>query len=154
MTTKTKTLTQQSSEPQLKLRENKLSLYRACQYTAQFWSDMLRLNLFKTTMQTFAQELGARTNPLNRKIIDRFQTTLEAYLYEELSRLDDSLGQGQDPKFERWVGCLEYGPNTYLADVAESFSISPLHFLPQTGCYVYPGRIVGLNGEARNLNAS
>jgi hypothetical protein len=143
---------QKGSAPDLNSRERDNSLQRACEYCAQFWSDMLRLNLFKTTMQTFAQELGARTNPLNRRIIDRFQTNLETYLYSELSQLDPSPGQDKEPDFEHWVGCLEHGPNTYLADVSASFSISPLHFLPQTGCYVYPGQLIGLNGEVRHLN--
>ena len=51
--------------------------------------------------------------------------------------------------FDRWVGCYEYGPNTYLAEVAESLSISLFHFPPKTGFYVYPGRIINAEGEVR-----
>jgi hypothetical protein len=103
-------------------------------------------------MQTFAQVLAAQTNPLNRKRIERFQTTFETYLFRELSHLENSDPKKTELNFERWVGCYEYGPNTYLAEVAESLSISPLHFPPQTGCYVYPGRIIGINGEVRYVN--
>jgi hypothetical protein len=128
------------------------SLMRTCEYVAQFWSDILRLNLFQSNSQSFAQALASQTNPLRRQQIDRFQTTLETYLFSELSLLEDSDPEDNEPDFERWVGCLEHGPNTYLAEVAESLHISPLHFPPQTGCYVYPGRVLGMNGKVQRLS--
>ena len=97
-------------------------------------------------MRSLAQELAARTNPLSRSMIDKFQATLTSYLYSELVLLEES---ESEPDFDRWVGCYEYGPNTYLAEVTESLSISQLHFSPRIGFYVYPGRIIDAEGEVR-----
>jgi hypothetical protein len=144
--------TRKASTTSIKSIKREQSLKRACQYSAQFWSDILRLNLLNTRMQTFTQELAARTNPLSHKFINRFQVTLETYIYNELSLLEDYEVKDNGIDFQRWVGCYEYGPNTYLAEVAESFSISPLHFPPQTGCYIFPGRVIRISGEVRYVN--
>ncbi|MGA7932374.1 MAG: hypothetical protein WCA35_02225 [Kovacikia sp.] len=98
-------------------------------------------------MQSFAQGLATQTNPLDPTIIDHFQRSLETYIYDELNWLDHSGVNSDEMNFERWVGCFSYGPNTYLAEVAESFSISSLYFPPQTGWYVNPGRVISLSGE-------
>ena len=151
MNTLLKVFTSHQSPSDSGFNEPEQALIRTCEYVARFWSDILRLNLFKSNLQSFAQSLASYTNPLRRQQIDRFQTTLETYLFSELRLLKDLDPEHSEPNFERWVGCLEYGPNTYLAEVAESLRISPLYFPPQTGCYVYPGRVVGLNGEVRLL---
>ena len=135
------------SSPSLESIERAQALSRACHYTAQFWADRLRLTQWESTIRSFAQELAAQTNPLGRSLIDQFQSTLSDYLFDELTVLEETEREGSEPDFNRWVGCYEYGPSTHLAEVAESFSISPLHFPPKTGFYVYPGRIITLDGE-------
>ena len=152
MNTLLKVFTIDSPQSETSFTEAEQALLRTCEYVAQFWSDILRLNLFKTNLQSVPQALASHTNPLNRKLIDRFQQTLEIYIFREISELEHSSQKRTEPNFERWVGCLEYGPNTYLAEVAESLSISPLYFPPQTGCYVYPGRVIGLNGQVRVIS--
>jgi hypothetical protein len=127
------------------------SLYRACRYTARFWANILRVSLTGSTQQNLAQYLVTQTAPLNQKLINDFQVMMERLIFEEIGAL------GFDPEedalnFERWVGCLEYGPNTYLAEVAEALSISVLYFPPRTGWYVSPGKVISLSGEIRRFN--
>jgi hypothetical protein len=127
------------------------TLHRACRFTARFWGNILRASLAGSKQQNFAQNLVAQTDPLNQKLINDFQMMLERLIFEEIGALE------YDPdeevfNFERWVGCLEYGPNTYLAEVAEALSISVLHFPPRTGWYVSPGKVINLSGEIRRFN--
>jgi hypothetical protein len=129
------------------------ALHRTCRFTARFWGNILRARLAGLKQQNFAQYLVAQTDPLNQKLINDFQVMLERLVFEEIGAL------GYDPEndedaltFERWVGCLEYGPNTYLAEVAEGLSISVLHFPPRTGWYVSPGKVISLSGEIRKFN--
>jgi hypothetical protein len=129
------------------------SLYRACRYTARFWANILSVNLTGSPQQNFAQYLVAQTDPLNQKLINDFQVMLERLIFEEIGAL--GIAPEEDAlNFERWVGCLEYGPNTYLAEVAEALSISVLYFPPRTGWYVSPGKVVSLSGEIRRFHFS
>lgn len=127
------------------------SLHQACEFTARFWANILRASLTGSKQQNLAQYLVAKTDPLNQKLINDFQMMLERLIFEEIGAL------GFDPdeeafNFDRWVGCLEYGPNTYLAEVAEAQAISVLHFPPRTGWYISPGKVINLSGEIRKFN--
>jgi hypothetical protein len=136
---------------QIESLEIEESLETACLYVAQYWADILRLNLFNTNVQNFSQWLVTQTNPLNRKLIDRFQDELAQLIFDEIGGLEYS---SENPNehcldFERWVGCYEHGPNTYLAEVCQELSISSLYFPYQTGWYVNPGRVINRFGEIR-----
>jgi hypothetical protein len=127
------------------------ALHRTCRFTARFWGNILRASLAGSKQQNLVQYLVAQTDPLNQKLINDFQIMLERLIFEEIGALE------YDPdeeafNYERWVGCLEYGPNTYLAEVAEALSISVLHFPPRTGWYVSPGKVINLSGEIRRFN--
>lgn len=127
------------------------SLHRTCQFTARFWANILRARLTGSKKQNLAQYLVAQTDPLNQKLINDFQVMLERLIFEEIG----ALGFAPDEEafnFDRWVGCLEYGPNTYLGKVAETLSISVLHFPPRTGWYVSAGKVINLSGEIRRFN--
>ena len=131
--------------------ETEESLEKACIYVAQYWSDILRLNLFNTNVQNFSQWLVTKTNPLNRKLIDRFQLELAQLIFNEIGGLEYSSENPDEHSldFERWVGCFEHGPNTYLAEVCQTLSISFLYFPSQTGWYVNPGRVINRFGDIR-----
>ena len=87
--------------------------------------------------------------PLQPDSIEAFQEELEVRIYEELIQLEYDPLQPQQGcmEFERWVGCLEYGPNGVLAEVAETCGISPLYFPARSGWYVNPGYVFNLEGE-------
>jgi hypothetical protein len=127
------------------------SLEKACLYVAQYWADILRLNLFNTNVQNFSQWLVTKTNPLNRKLIDCFQLELAQIIFDEISGMEYSSKNPDEHclDFGRWVGCFEHGPNTYLAEVCQALSISFLYFPSQTGWYVNPGRVINRFGEIR-----
>jgi hypothetical protein len=128
------------------------SIYLACRFTARYWADVLRLHLTTPNQTNLAQSFVSRTNPLNPKLINRFQQTLERLIFEEICELEMDPNTEESLDFDRWVGCMEYGPNTYLARVSEALSISVLYFPPRTGWYVNPGKVISLSGEIRRFN--
>jgi hypothetical protein len=136
---------------QIESPEIEESLEKACLFVARYWADILRLNLFNTNVQNFSQWLVTQTNPLNRKLIDRFQNELAQLIFDEISGLEYSSKNPDEHclDFGRWVGCYEHGPNTYLAEVCQALSISFLYFPSQTGWYVNPGRVINRFGEIR-----
>jgi tRNA A37 N6-isopentenylltransferase MiaA len=136
---------------QLESPEIEELLKKSCIYVAQYWADILRLNLFNTNVQNFSQWLVTQTNPLNRKLIDRFQLELAQLVFDEISALEYSPENPDEHclDFDRWVGCWEHGPNTYLAEVCQALSISFLYFPSQTGWYVNPSRVINRFGEIR-----
>ncbi|NJM74677.1 MAG: hypothetical protein HC852_01620 [Acaryochloridaceae cyanobacterium RU_4_10] len=127
------------------------SLGRSCLFVVQYWADILRLNLFNTNVQNFSQWLVTQTHPLKRDLIDRFQDELAQLIFDEIGGLEYSPEKTDEHSldFERWVGCFEHGPNTYLAKVCQALSISFLYFPSQTGWYVNPGRVINRFGEIR-----
>ena len=114
----------------------------ACAYTAEYFAYIL----LERKIEPFILNL---IPPLKSDVIEAFQAELEVRIYEELIQLEyDPLQPQQNSmEFERWVGCLEYGPNGVLAEVAETCSISPLYFPSQSGWYVNPGYVFNLEGE-------
>jgi hypothetical protein len=128
------------------------ALYCACRFTARYWGDILRLYLSSPKEQNLGQYLIVKTNPLNPKLINRFQQMLELLIFEEISKLGIHPDIEETLDFDRWVGCMEYGPNTYLAEVVEALSISVLYFPPRMGWYVSPGKVISLSGEIRKFH--
>ncbi len=114
----------------------------ACAYAAEYFAYVL----LERKVEPFILKL---IPPLQSDVIEAFQEELEIRIYEELIQLEyDPLQPQQDcMAFERWVGCLEYGPNGVLAEVAETCGISPLYFPSQSGWYVNPGYVFNLEGE-------
>jgi hypothetical protein len=118
------------------------SLALACAYTAEYFAYIL----LERKVEPFILSLIPR---LQSGIVEEFQAELEVRIYEEMIQLEyDPLQPDRGSMdFERWVGCLEYGPNGVLAEVAEDFEISPLYFPSQSGWYVNPGRVINLEGK-------
>ena len=120
--------------------ENGLAL--ACAYTAEYFAYIL----LERKIEPFILKL---IPPLKSDVIEAFQAEIEVRIYEDLIQLEYDPLQPQQGcmEFERWVGCLEYGPNGVLAEVAETCDISPLYFPSQSGWYVNPGYVFNLKGE-------
>jgi hypothetical protein len=117
------------------------SLALACAYTAEYFAYVL----LERKVEPFILRLIPRLQP---DVIEAFQAELEVRIYEVLIQLEyDPLQPQGCMDFERWVGCLEYGPNGVLAEVAETFDISPLYFPAQSGWYVNPGYVFNLEGK-------
>jgi hypothetical protein len=118
------------------------SLALSCAYTAEYFAYIL----LERKIEPFILKL---IPPLQSDVIEAFQSELEVRIYEELIQIEyDPLQPEQGcMEFERWVGCLEYGPNGVLAEVAENCGISPLYFPNQRGWYVNPGCVFNLEGE-------
>lgn len=114
----------------------------ACTYTAEYFAYIL----LERKVEPFILRL---IPPLKSDVIEAFQVELEVRIYEELIQLEYDPLQPQQycMTFERWVGCLEYGPNGVLAEVAETCGISPLYFPSQSGWYVNPGYVLNLEGK-------
>jgi hypothetical protein len=114
----------------------------ACAYTAEYFAYIL----LERKVEPFILKLIPRLQP---EIIEAFQAELEVRMYEELIQIDYDPLQPQQGcmDFERWVGCLEYGPNGVLAEVSETCGISPLYFPAQRGWYVNPSYVFNLEGE-------
>ena len=127
--------------------EDQLSL--SCFFVAEYFADILRGLKVDTSVQKFLKQLKPR-------LIEEFREALETLIFEEIIKIEFDLEQSDlNPSdFDRWVGSLEYGPNTYLAEVSEAYEISPLYFPPRCGWYVNPGRVVNLDGEIFQVTRS
>ncbi|MGA7932375.1 MAG: hypothetical protein WCA35_02230 [Kovacikia sp.] len=127
--------------------EDQLSL--SCSFVVEYFADILRDLKVDTAVQKFLK-------PLKPRLIEEFREALETLIFEEIIEIEFDPEQPDlnSTDFDRWVGSLEYGPNTYLAEVSEAYGISPLYFPPRCGWYVNPGRVVNLDGEIFRVTRS